>query len=133
MNYDDMLERGKEMSSETVDDSRFEVPSANIITEGNKTILKNFSNISDKLRRDRDHMMKFLTKELAVSGDQENSRAVFQGKFTKDQVEEKIEDYVNSFVLCPACGKSDTKLVVEERVTKIKCEACGTKQVIEQL
>lgn len=133
MDYDEMLGRGMEMSSETVDDKRFEIPEVDIITQGNKTILKNFSKISDKLRRDRDHMMKFLTKELAVSGDQKKMRAVFHGKFTETQIEDKLKKYVESFVFCPACGKSDTELVKEQRVTKIKCEACGTKQVIEKL
>ncbi|MFP4115770.1 MAG: translation initiation factor IF-2 subunit beta [Candidatus Aenigmatarchaeota archaeon] len=133
MNYDDLFERSKEKISESVDKSRFEIPQPKTMDQGEKTILKNFSKIADRFRRSEDHLLKFLRKELGVPGEVEDSRAVFQGNITERKIEEKLRQYVDGFVLCPACGKADTELVEEERIRKIKCEACGAKQAVKQL
>lgn len=132
-NYQELLDRAKEKSSGAGEGSRFEPPEPEILEQGNKTILKNFSKIADKLRRSEEHLLKFLRKELGVPGELDGSRAVFQGTFTERQVKEKIDQYVDEFVLCPACGKSDTKLIKEESISKIKCEACGTKQAVRKI
>ncbi|MFB6217134.1 MAG: translation initiation factor IF-2 subunit beta [Candidatus Aenigmatarchaeota archaeon] len=133
MNYEELLGRASDKSSSSQDSERFEPPEPEVTQEGNKTIIKNFSEVVDTLRRPKDHFLKFLSKELAAPGDLDGSRAVFQGKFSKRQVEEKLDSYMDEFVLCPACNKVDTELVEEERITKIKCEACGTKQAVKEL
>ena len=132
MDYEKLYERAKEKISESVDQERFEVPEPEVMNEGDKTIVKNFSKIKDKLRRSEQHMMNFLRRELGVPGKVEGSRAVFQGRITERKVSEKISQYVDEFVICPACGKVDTELVEEDRIKKIKCEACGAKQAVRQ-
>lgn len=133
MDYEELLARGKEKSSKAGEDERFEMPEPEVLEEGNKTILKNFSKVADTLRRPGEHLLKFLRKELGVPGERDDSRAVFQGNFSERQIMEKIEEYVEEFVLCPACRKADTELVEEERILKIKCEACGTKQAVRKI
>lgn len=133
MDYDSLLERAKEKSSGEAESSRFEMPEAEIMHEGNKTIIKNFSKVADTIRRPEDHIVKFLSRELAVSGEVEDRRAVFNSRFSEKQVNEKMEKYMEEFVFCPACDKVDTKLVKEQRIYKIKCQACGTKQAVRQL
>ncbi|MFP4232788.1 MAG: translation initiation factor IF-2 subunit beta [Candidatus Aenigmatarchaeota archaeon] len=132
MDYDELYDRAEEKISETVDEERFEVPEPETMQEGEKTIIKNFSKIADKLRRPEEHMMNFLRRELGVPGSVDGSRAVFQGRITERKVSEKVNQYVDEFVICPACDKVDTKLVEEERIKKIKCEACGAKQAVRQ-
>jgi translation initiation factor 2 subunit 2 len=133
MDYEKLLERAKEKSSKSGKGSRFEPPEPEVMKEGNKTILKNLSQIGDKLRRSKEHLMKFFRKELAVPGEIDGSRAIFQGTFSQRQIEDKLDQYIEEFVLCPACDKADTELVKEERITKIKCEACGTKQAVRKI
>lgn len=133
MSYEELLDRAKEKSSEAGDESRFEPPEPEVMKEGNKTIIKNFSKIADKLRRSEDHIMKFLRKELGVPGELDGNRAVFQGKFQESKVARKLDSYIEEFVLCPACEKADTELIEEDRIKKISCEACGTKQAVRQL
>lgn len=133
MNYEELLDRASEKSSSSTDSERFEPPEPEVTKQGNETTIKNFSSITDTLRRPEEHLLKFLSKELAAPGDIDGSRAVFQGQFSERQVEEKMDKYMDEFVLCPACNKVDTKLVEEERITKIKCEACGTKQAVKDL
>ncbi|MFP4045559.1 MAG: translation initiation factor IF-2 subunit beta [Candidatus Aenigmatarchaeota archaeon] len=133
MEYDELLKRAKEKSSGKAESSRFEVPEPELMHEGNKTIIKNFSKIADAIRRPEDHIVKFFSRELAVPGEAEDRRAVFNGRFSEKQVNEKLEKYMEEFVFCPACDKVDTKLIQEQRIYKIKCEACGTKQAVRQL
>ncbi len=132
MDYDELYGRAEEKISESVDGDRFEIPDPETMQEGEKTIIKNFSKISGKLRRSEKHMMNFLRRELGVPGELDDSRAVFQGRLTDRKISEKIDQYVESFVLCPACSKADTKLVEEDKIKKMKCEACGTKQAVKQ-
>ncbi len=132
MDYDELYDRAKEKISESVDQDRFEVPDPDIMNEGEKTIVKNFSKITDKLRRSPDHIMNFLRRELGVPGKADGSRAIFQGRITERKVSEKFSQYIDEFVICPACDKADTELVEEDRIKKIKCEACGTKQAVRQ-
>ena len=50
---------------------------------------------------------------------------------TKEKLEEKFEDYVNTFVTCSECGKPDTHLVKEGRTQVIECMACGAKRPVK--
>ena len=43
----------------------------------------------------------------------------------------KIQQYAEEFVICPTCKKPDTILKKEERITTIKCMACGAKHPVK--
>lgn len=131
MNYKKLLKKAKSESEEGTDSRRFKIPKLDIIKEGNKTIIKNFSKISQGLRRDKKDLSKFLKKELAAPGEIDAQRLILNRKLNKSQIKQKLQEYCNKYILCPACGKPDTKLVKEERVLKIECQACGIKQKLE--
>ncbi|RME53668.1 translation initiation factor IF-2 subunit beta, partial [Candidatus Woesearchaeota archaeon] len=46
------------------------------------------------------------------------------------KVNEKIEKYADTFVLCKECGKPETKLSKEASVIIMTCQACGAKHSI---
>ncbi len=133
--YEDALNRAIEKLPEKGEEtSRFDIPTPEIEPHGNSTIVKNFTSIAKKLRRKPDHMMKFLTGELAVPGEiDSNGRGVFQGKFRFRQINEKLQSYIEEFVLCNTCGKPDTNLVREDRMLLKKCEACGSKDGVKDI
>jgi len=97
---------------------------------GNRTFIKNFKQICGALRRDEQHLLKFVAKELATAGSMEGEQAVFQGKFDKSLMERILDDYVNGYVICPVCRSPDTKIVKEERFRFLICEACGAKSSV---
>jgi translation initiation factor 2 subunit 2 len=66
-------------------------------------------------------------KELATPGSIEGETLVLQTSITTEMVKKKIESYAKEFVYCKVCGKPDTKLVKEDRLSFIVCEACGAK------
>ena len=110
--------------------SRLEVPRAQITIEGNKTSILNFVPIVSYIRRNPEHMQKFLVKELAVPAQKENDRLVMIGKLPQSKIHEKIDQYVREFVICKECKKPDTELRTENRVTIMHCLACGAKHPV---
>ena len=126
--YTDLLERAYSkippMISKT---DRFEILSPNNTVIGNRTIIHNFRDVCDRIHRDQQHLLRFLSKELATAGTVEGSRAIFQGKFPSSLLEKLIERYVNEFVLCPVCHQPDTKITREGRFHFLICDACGAK------
>ncbi|MFP4000968.1 MAG: translation initiation factor IF-2 subunit beta [Thermoplasmata archaeon] len=124
--YGELLDTAREKIPEEISEhERFEVPDIDIFQEGNTTIFKNFTDVADQLNRAPEKFLKFLLGELGTAGEKENGRVVFKGKISSKKIENKIEDYVEKYVLCPECGRPDTRLVKEDRVDIIKCDACG--------
>ncbi len=132
--YEDMLDEALSKLPEKVfEKSRFEIPKADSFNMGNRTVVKNFQEIAQKMNRNPDHLMKFLSGELATSGNFESRGAVFQGRFSQYQINEKIEKYANTYVICHECGKPDTKLVRGGRIVFLQCEACGARHSVRSI
>jgi len=133
-NYETLLNKALEkLPKRQETKERFVVPEAVVEISGSRTILKNFGEISNKLRREQPHLVKFLSKELATGGSIQSSTLVFQGNIRRDILQKKIEDYIKEFVYCKECKEPDTKLVREGRVTFMVCEACGAKHPVRNI
>ncbi|MDY6769883.1 MAG: translation initiation factor IF-2 subunit beta [Candidatus Nanohaloarchaea archaeon] len=132
MDYDQMLEKGREEIPEDVSGSeRFEIPEAETQKEGSKTVIRNFGSLADRFNRDRQHLSKFLLGELGTSGHVEGSELVLNGSFRRGKINDKLEAYVEQYVTCPECGRPDTKLGKEKGVELLQCEACGARTPLE--
>ena len=124
--YEDLLKKAYTNITEPTEfEDRFTVPPARVFIEGKTTVLENFAEIANTLRRDQDHLMKHLLGELGTAGKIEGTRAVFSGKFEQEQINTIIKGYVDDYVICSECGKPDTRLVKTERVLTLRCDACG--------
>ena len=111
---------------------RFEIPKVLGHMQGNRTVISNFLQIASDLRRDADHFLKYVLKELATPGEIKKSGALILGtKVPASRINEKVRQFANEFVLCSECGKPDTALVKEEGITYMKCTACGAKNVVK--
>ena len=131
--YEKLLNRAiEQLPDEKTTDERFIVPEAKIFSEGKATVLDNFSNIVGVLRRDPDHVMKYLTRELGTAGKIEGGRAVFQGRFTRDQMDANVEQYIEEYVMCSECNRPDTTLGKMDRVLILQCAACGAHRPVKK-
>ena len=111
---------------------RFEIPHVLGHIQGNRTIINNFLQITSSLRRDANHLLKYVLKELATPGEIKKSGALILGtKVPASRINEKIRQYANEFVLCLECGKPDTTIIKEDGLTYMKCTACGTKNIVK--
>ncbi len=110
---------------------RFEMPKFELFTEGNKTIIKNFKVVIDKIRRDSDVLSKYLSKELAVPVEVQSDRLILQRKLTGDMINKKLEEFIMKYVMCKECNRPDTHIEdLGHRVRNIVCEACGARKAI---
>lgn len=128
--YEQLLDRAIKNLPETVKKtgSRFAIPQIKVFYEGNRTIIRNWKEIEDTLRRDGSHILKVLTRELATAGTISGSRAILQGKFPTSQIDKTIERYVNDYVICQACKRPDTEIVKKDKLVFLVCHACGARQ-----
>jgi len=132
--YEELLERARSKIPEVVSKrERLELPRLLHSTIGMRTVIHNFREVADALNRDPQHLLKFLTGELATAATMQESRVLFQGKFSRETLEKLIQRYIASFVTCPVCKRPDTRIVKEKRLLFLVCEACGAKSSIKQL
>ncbi len=132
MDYKELLKKARdELPEDMLKTERFEIPKVKGHVQGNKTVVTNFIPIADKLRREPTHLLKYLQRELASKADIEGPRLILNRKLSSSLINSKIEQYANTFVLCPQCNKPDTKLLKEGDVTVLKCTACGAKQPVK--
>ena len=130
-NYEKLLnEAYGKIKKQEGNGERFEIPKVEGHFEGKKTIITNFFQIASHLRRNPEHFQKFMLRELAASGQREGDRLVLNMTVPSAKINQKIEQYVKEFVLCEQCGKPDTELIKEDRLSFIKCMACGAKHSV---
>ncbi|MEM5773318.1 MAG: translation initiation factor IF-2 subunit beta [Candidatus Aenigmatarchaeota archaeon] len=134
MNYEELLKKAMEkLPKRSEEKKRFVVPEVEFEFSGSKTIFKNFGEISDVLRREKQHLAKYFFKELATPGSIEGNNIIFQRKIPSGLLQEKLNAYIKKFVYCKVCGEPDTRLVREDRIFFIICEACGAKYPVENV
>ncbi len=131
--YENLLERALEKLSQrpVLRKDRFEIPKVSVVREGARTILRNLTQISKTLNRNEDNISKYLVKSLGTAGIIDNGRLILQGKFSEEEIQKEINEYVKLYVLCKECNAPDTELIKEERVTFLRCLACGAKQPVK--
>jgi translation initiation factor 2 subunit 2 len=133
-NYDELLKKAcDQMPEVSVKHERLEMPRLMVNTVGMRTIITNFKEVADALDRDPQHILKFLTREMATAATLQDSRAIFQGKFQRESFERLLQRYLESYVVCPVCKRPDTRVVKEKRLSFLVCNACGAKSSIKQL
>lgn len=126
MDYDDMLNDARDQIPEPEEaKDRFQVPDVSGRIEGGRTIITNFNEIADVLRRDPSHLLKFLNRELATRGSIDGKTAELERRLRPNQLNDKINDYRERFVICPSCDKEDTVLERDGTDYTMKCQACG--------
>ena len=130
--YKQMLEDGiSAIPKEAVVTQRFEIPKVTGHVQGNKTVITNFSQIIGFLRREKEHFLKFLLKELATPGVFDGPRLVLGRKVSASLINQKIQRYAELFVLCSSCGKPDTQIISKDGATYVRCAACGVQNTVK--
>ncbi len=132
--YRKLLDRAiDQLPPEVLETKRFSIPKAYSVIQGNRTFIQNFREIAAKLNRDPQHLLRYLLRELGTAGNLQGNRAILQGKFTHFLINERIEDYVKKFVICPECNRPDTRIIREGRIFLLKCEACGARAPLKPM
>jgi translation initiation factor 2 subunit beta (aeIF-2b) len=110
-----------------------ELPEPQIIRVGTQTIVKNFREISHRLKRDPDLVARYLMKELASAGSYEegSGQLVLNVKVSSKVLRQLLDIFVKNYVRCPTCGSIDTHIEKRGKVWVLVCEACGAEQPLK--
>ena len=131
--YENLLDRIKDKLGNTDKESqtRFELPIVDVMWEGQKTFLRNFSEFPKILRRDPQKVLQYLSKEFAVPAEMQGDKAMFVGRRAPDDFTRLFQIYVKDYLECPTCKSPDTKILKENRISFLICEACGAKSTLK--
>ena len=130
--YDSLLARAKEEIPEPVSTGeRFTLPDLECQLEGKQTIVRNFGDVLDKINRTADEVVSRLLRELGAAGTYEDGRLALQGKHTPKTIQDRLDSYVEMYVICSECGRPDTHLVKQDRTLVLQCDACGGHRPVQ--
>jgi len=131
--YEILLKRIEDnlSNAEKQTSTRFELPAVDVMWEGQKTFLRNFAEFPRVLRRDPDKVLQYLSKEFAVPAERIGDKAMFIGRRDPDDFTRLFQIYVKDYLECPTCKSPDTKIVKENRISFLICEACGAKSTMK--
>jgi len=130
--YQKLLDRAVEkLPKERSEGERFEIPRVDVFSQGSQTIIKNFSEICAKLRREEKVILKFLSRALAAPANVVNGRAIFQARLPARMIQGKLAVYVRDYVMCSLCKRPDTNLTKHGKVWVMKCQACGARNTVK--
>jgi translation initiation factor 2 subunit 2 len=131
--YEHLLKRIQDKLGDTKKTStgRFELPVVDVMWEGQKTFLRNFSDFPKVLRRDPEKVLQYLSKEFAVPAERLGDKAMFVGRRAPDDFTRLFQIYVKDYVECHTCKSPDTKILKENRISFLICEACGAKSTLK--
>lgn len=98
---------------------------------GNKTLM-NLVQIAKILKRDPDHIKKYLFSELATSGSvNAKGELLMKGNFTKPKIQDVLRLYIEHFMVCTSCDAVlNTQIIRENRLYVLKCSNCGASKYV---
>ncbi|AFH42811.1 translation initiation factor IF-2 subunit beta [Fervidicoccus fontis] len=129
-NYQNLLERlYKKVPAPASSGERFEPPKLIAHQMGNQTVIRNFREVADKLRREPELLARYFLKGLATSGnyDRESGTLLLNSKLNVETLNNILNKFIESYVICPTCGRPDTVIIKKGKIWILKCEACGAE------
>lgn len=129
--YSNLLDMARAALPEKTDTGeRFETPGIESFIQGNKTIVRNFELILQKIRRPAPMLVKYFSKELAIPASTESGKLVLNGKFYDRNLKDKLQAFVDAAVVCKECKRPDTKILEKDGIKTLICEACGARSPV---
>lgn len=94
------------------------------IGKANTTIITNAATIAHAINRLLKSIADYLKTQLATNVIIKGDTIVLKGTFTVAILDDAVEQYIVSYVLCKICGNVET--IYESK--QIRCKACGSIQ-----
>ncbi len=133
MKYENMLDRAyKKLPEKSLKQERFEIPKLDVLIQGSKTIVANYSKAMDELHRDKKHAMKYFSSQVASAVNIDGNRLMIKGVFSRSELQGILEDYIKKYILCKECSRPDTKMTEHKGIKMLKCDACGALSAIRE-
>jgi len=129
--YEEMLEEAlKKLPEVVISSDRYALPEIEVRYEKNKTYILNIKEILFKIKRDEKDFKGDFSRIIGIPVKFEKNYMVINGVINKEVLKKKLEEYVKNFVICEVCGKPETRIVIENGIKYLKCDACGYKKLL---
>ena len=130
--YTKLLDRAFEKFPDGIHETvRWKIPTARLEFEGKNTLIVNFKEIIENLKRDDKHFIKYILQEVGTAGGIKGNKAILKGKQKLSTIDRLIKNYCEKFVICETCLKPDTIIIKEGRSHLLVCHACGTRHPVK--
>ena len=110
---------------------RYKMPALEIRIAGSgngiKTILDNLNTISKSLKRPPELILKYIGIEKSAQTKIKNDEFIINGEFLLKDLQNLIDKFIDSFVLCNKCKNPETNFSLKKKMIRKKCAACGEK------
>lgn len=111
---------------------RFSIPEVKGRLIKSRTVINNFKDIAKQLSRDKDHLARYMLRDLGVRGEVDNrEELVLHSRFQPAMLNKAVKNYFTKFVECEHCKSPDTTIDTDN--LQLSCKACGHRQKIEKL
>ncbi|KAJ1865908.1 translation initiation factor eIF-2 beta subunit [Coemansia sp. RSA 989] len=98
---------------------------------GKRTAFANIEDISRRMHRPPDHVIRYIYAELGTTGSvDKEQQLLIKGKFKQKQIENVLSHYIAEYVVCKTCKSSDTSMTKDKSLSFIKCETCGSTRTV---
>lgn len=133
LDYEYLLNRLYEKVPPRSGSAEYEIPEPEVIRIGSQTIIRNFREISEKLKRDPSLVARYLQKELATAGsyDPGSGQLTLNVKVSRKVISQFLNIFLKTYVRCPTCNSVDTRLAKKGKAWILICEACGAEQPVK--
>ncbi len=133
LDYEWLLNRLYEKVPPRSGSTEYKIPEPQVIRIGSQTIIRNFREIAEKLKRDPQLVARYLQKELATAGsyDPNSGQLVLNVKVSRRVISQFLNIFFKNYVRCPTCGSIDTRLEKRGKMWVLVCEACGAEQPVK--
>lgn len=98
-----------------------------------KSVLVNIESVCQSIGRPVDYVVTFLGQRLSASSrvEKDLSHCYVSGHHDVRQVQAKVLNFIQEFVLCPTCGNPETSCHVEgnkkHKAMSLLCKGCGAR------
>ncbi|MEB3859673.1 MAG: translation initiation factor IF-2 subunit beta [Desulfurococcales archaeon] len=133
LDYEGLLERLYKKIPPKSGKAEYEIPEPQIIRIGDQTVVMNFRDIAQKLKRDPPLLARYLQRELTASGsyDPGSGQLTINVKVSRRVVSQFLQLFLKNYVRCPTCMSVDTRLEKRGKAWILVCEACGAEQPVK--
>jgi len=90
--------------------------------KANTTIINNLETIALQIDRSINEMCNYMKKKTGTNVFIKNNETTLKGSFTREQLDQLIEEYIEANVLCDVCGNPETFIQDKRKI----CKACGS-------
>lgn len=112
---------------------RYKMHPVNVVHQKTKSVIKNIKVIAVDLSRDPKFILEFLKKKFSIPITYApDNESIEIKKFSKEQIQAAIYEFIEEFVLCSKCKNPETIIVTRASQLYLVCNACSYNGLIRK-